>query len=84
MFEGRNVEMDDSNMQDGMRIAYTPYPPNQLCSKEVANSDVAAAGPTARTTEATTWATPFTAPRERLLGAEDVTYMKTAPASSLG
>ena len=53
--------MDDSNMQDGMRIAYTPYPPNQLCSKEVANSDVAAAGPTARTTEATTWATPFTA-----------------------
>lgn len=52
---------------------YTAYPPIQLSSSDVANSEVDAAGPTARTTDAIICAIPLTAPSERLLGAEDET-----------
>ena len=61
------------------RHTYTAYPPSQLRSSEGAKSDVDAAGPTARITDAINCATPLTAPRERLLGTEDVMKMNIAP-----
>jgi hypothetical protein len=44
---------------------------------EYANSDVADAGPIARTMDAVVCARPFSAPRERLFGAAAVIYIKT-------
>ena len=50
--------------------------------REKANSDAAAAGATVRWIETIVWARPFVAPRDRLLGAEEDTYMKTEPNQS--
>ena len=47
--------------------------------REKANSDAAAAGATVRWIETIVCARPFVAPKDRLLGAEDDTYMKTEP-----
>ena len=62
-----------------MKMKYTAYPPNQLYSSENAKSDVEAAGAMARMTVVTNCAMPLTAPNERLLGAEDLMTMNTAP-----
>ena len=50
-----------------------------LLFREKANSDAAAAGATVRWIDTIVWARPFVAPRDRLLGAEEDTYMKTEP-----
>ena len=59
--------------------AYTPYPLSQLRSSDIANSDVAPAGPIARTMEAASCAMPLVAPTELLFGAAPVTKMKMHP-----
>ena len=56
-------------------MGYTAYPPSQLRSSEVAKRDVEAAGPIALVTDPMSCATPLTAPRQRLSGAEDETKM---------
>ena len=54
------------------RTTYPKFPPSQLYSSEEAKSDVDAAGPMARMTEATNCAMPLTVPRDARLGAEAV------------
>jgi hypothetical protein len=57
----------------------TAYPPNRLCSKENAKREVDTTGPVARAIEMAVWLKPFVAPRDRLLGADDVTKMNMEP-----
>lgn len=53
-----------------IRIRYTVFPPSRLCLTESANRDEAVAGPIALNVETIVCPSPFTAPSERLLGAE--------------
>ena len=76
---GRCTDTRNSAELNTMRMGYTAYPPIQLCSSDVAKRDVEAPGPIARVLAPMTCATPFTAPRQRLSGAEDETKMKIAP-----
>ena len=61
------------------RTTYVKFPPKTLLFREKAKSDAARAGATVLWIETTVWARPFVAPRDRLLGAEEDTYMNTAP-----
>jgi hypothetical protein len=49
-------------------------------STESENKEVAVAGPMARAIETVVCESPFVVPSEARLGADEVTYMKTAPA----
>ena len=62
-----------------VNTTYVKFPPRTLLFREKAKSDAAAAGATVRWIETIVWARPFVAPRDRLLGAEEDTYMKTEP-----
>ena len=81
IFGGRRSDRHAQATLKTLRIAYTAYPPSQLRSSAVANRDVDAAGPSARAADARNCATPFTAPSERLFGADDETYKKIAPGA---
>jgi hypothetical protein len=65
-----------------VNTTYVKFPPSTLLFREKAKSDAAAAGATVRWIETIVWARPFVAPRDRLLGAEEDTYMKTEPNKS--
>ena len=71
----RGSGMDTSQKRDEstVNIAYTPYPLSQLWSMDSAKSDVAPAGPIARTMDAASCAMPLVAPSDRLFGAALVT-----------
>jgi hypothetical protein len=58
---------------------YVKYPPKMSFWTEKAKSDAAAAGATVLWIETTVCARPFVAPRDRLLGAAEHTYMNTEP-----
>ena len=58
---------------------YVKYPPKMSFLIVKAKSDAAAAGPTVLWIETTVCARPFVAPRDRLLGAAEHTYMSTEP-----
>jgi len=62
-----------------INTTYVKFPPRTLLFREKAKSEAAAAGATVRWIETIVWARPFVAPRDRLLGAEEDTYMKTEP-----
>jgi hypothetical protein len=58
---------------------YVRYPPKMSFLTEKAKRDAAAAGATVLWIETTVCARPFVAPRDRLLGAAEHTYMNTEP-----
>ena len=62
-----------------IKITYTAVPPNHSCCTDAANKDVDMAGPTARTIEAASCASPLVAPREWRLGEAADTYRNIEP-----
>jgi hypothetical protein len=79
VFFGSCAAMHRPTHTRAVNTTYVKFPPRTLLFREKAKSDAAAAGATVLWIETIVWARPFVAPRERLLGAEEDTYIKTEP-----
>ena len=79
VFFGSCAAMHRPTHTKAVNTTYVKFPPRTLLFREKAKSDAAAAGATVRWIDTIVWARPFVAPRDRLLGAEEDTYMKTEP-----
>lgn len=80
VFFGSCAAMHRPTHTRAVNTTYVKFPPRMLLFREKAKSDAAAAGATVRWIETIVWARPFVAPKDRLLGAEEDTYMKTEPS----
>ena len=79
-FSGRRVARRNAKQEKVTKITYTAYPPRRFFSTEYEKRDVDRAGPMARAMEPVVCERPLVAPKERLLGAEEVVNMNIVPA----
>ena len=65
------------------KTTYTAYPPRRFFSTEYEKRDVDKAGPMARAIEPVVCERPLVAPKDRLLGDEEVVNMNIVPAKPI-
>jgi len=82
-FSGRRVARRNAKQESVAKITYTAYPPRRFFSTEYEKRDVDKAGPMARAMETVVCERPLVAPKDCLLGAEEVTNMNIVPAKPI-